>query len=249
MAIFFTIAVIGLIFLIIFQIAKASEYVQVLKGEERSRKDNNKVNGFFMIAFLIAGLIGVYLCDEALRGKTLLVQPAASEQGEKVDSMLWITLIITGIVFILTQIVLFWFSFKYQESDKRKAFYFPHNNRLEVLWTVVPAIALTVLVVIGLKNWFYFTSEPPKSALVVEVTGKQFSWIYRYPGKDNIFGKRYYKNIDESKSNYLGQLWDDEKNFDDIVATQTFYIIKDRPLSSLLIQGMLYMMLGYHISE
>ncbi len=89
MAIFFTIAVIGLIFLIIFQIAKASEYVQVLKGEKRSRKEQNKVNGFFMIAFLIAGLIGVYLCDEALRGKTLLVQPAsASEQGEQVDSML-----------------------------------------------------------------------------------------------------------------------------------------------------------------
>ena len=57
---YFVIAIIVLIFLIIFQIAKASEYVNVLKEEERSRKDNNKLNAFFMIAFLIAGLIVVY---------------------------------------------------------------------------------------------------------------------------------------------------------------------------------------------
>jgi cytochrome c oxidase subunit 2 len=56
---FFTIAVIILVFLIIFQIAKASEYVSVIKGEEKSRKEQNRVNGFFMVSFLIAGLIGV----------------------------------------------------------------------------------------------------------------------------------------------------------------------------------------------
>ncbi len=230
MATFFTTAVIVLIFLIIFQIAKASEYVQILRGEEKSRKDQNKVNGFFMIAFLIAGLIGVYLCDAGLRGKTLLVQDAASEQGERVDFMLNMTLIVTGVVFILTQVLLFYFAYRYQASDKRKAFYFPHNNRLEVIWTVIPAIALTALVVFGLRNWFYFTSEAPKNSLVVEVTGKQFNWIFRYPGRDDIFGKRYYKNIDDTKNNMLGQDWTDNKNFDDVVLTQTMYIIKDRPV-------------------
>ncbi len=229
---FFTIVVIILIYLIIFQIAKASEYVQVLKGEEKSRKEQNKVNGFFMLAFLIAGLIGVIWCNQALVGKTLNAYPAASEQGEKVDFMLNMTLIVTGIVFFITQILLFWFGFRYQASDKRKAFYFPHNNRLEVIWTVIPAIFLTALVVFGLKNWFAFTSEPPKekNPLLVEVTGKQFSWIFRYAGKDGIFGKKYYKNIDDSKSNSLGQDWTDDKNFDDVVANVTMYIVKDRPV-------------------
>ena len=54
MSMIFVIIVVILVFLIIFQIAKASEYVAVLKGEERARKENNKVNGFFMIAFLTA---------------------------------------------------------------------------------------------------------------------------------------------------------------------------------------------------
>ena len=68
---YLTVAVIVLVFVIIFQIAKASEYVAILKGEERSRKQTNKINGFLMISFLILGLIAVYFCNEALKGKIL----------------------------------------------------------------------------------------------------------------------------------------------------------------------------------
>ena len=208
MSVYFVIAVIVLVFLIIFQIAKASEYVGVLKGEDRARRENNKINGFFMIAFLVAGLIGVYWCNELLVGKTLLVQESASVQGEKVDSMLKLTLLITGIVFVFTQIILFWFCYKYQESETRKSFFFPHNNTMELIWTVVPAIALTVLVVIGLRNWFSFTDDAPKGAMEVEVTGKQFGWIYRYKGEDGVFGKKYYRMIDAA-NNSLGLNWRD----------------------------------------
>jgi len=230
MAMFFIVAVIILVFLIIFQAAKASEYVSVIKGEEKTRKDHNKVNGFFMIAFLLAGLIGVYLCNKALYPDTLLAHDSASVQGEKVDSMLWITLIITGAVFFITQCVLFYFNFRYQESDKRRAYFFTHNNKLELIWTVVPAIALTVLIVIGLRNWFSFTGPAPQNALQVEITGKQFAWLFRYPGNDKTFGKHYYKLIDDANSNSLGQDWNDSKNFDDVVVSQTMYAVKDKPV-------------------
>ena len=184
MTMYLIIAVITLVFLIIFQISKASEYVAILKGEEQHRKNTNKVNGFLMVSFLVMGLIGVYYCNSLLFPKTLLAHESASLQGEKVDSMLWLTLAITGITFIITQCLLFWFAYRYQEDDKRKVFYLPHNNTVEVLWTVVPAIVLAGLVIIGLRNWFYFTGDAPKNAMVVEVTGKQFGWIFRYPGKD-----------------------------------------------------------------
>jgi cytochrome c oxidase subunit 2 len=238
MSVFFIIVVIILVFLIIFQIAKASEYVAVLKGEERARKDNNKINAFFMIAFLIAGFIGVYWCNSLLVDKTLLVHESASVQGEKVDQMLHVTLIITGVVFVITQAALFWFSYKYQESDTRKALYFPHNNTMELIWTVVPAIALTVLVVIGLRNWFSFTSDAPKNSQVVEVTGKQFGWIFRYAGYDGVFGKKYYRMIDPA-NNSLGLNWrdssvinvkDDPSSHDDIVQEQTMYVVKGKPV-------------------
>ena len=114
-------------FLIVFQIAKASEYVSVLKGEKKSFEQNNRINAFLMVVFLVLGLIGVWLCNEALYPKTLLAQPAASEHGEKIDNMLWITLAITGLVFFITQILLFWFAYKYQYSEKRKAFYYQNE--------------------------------------------------------------------------------------------------------------------------
>lgn len=229
MTMFLTIAVIVLIFVVIFQIAKASEYVSVLKGEETSRKQNNKINGFMMVVFLVVGMIGVWYCNKLYFKKTLLAVDSGSVEGARVDSMLWITIAVTGIVFILTQAVLFWFAYKYQDSG-RKVFYFPHNNKLEVLWTIVPAIVLTVLVVIGLRNWFLFTGEPPAKAMVVEVTGKQFSWIFRYPGKDGAFGKKYYKNINDADNNQLGILWDDQLSHDDVVTSEKLVLVKGRPV-------------------
>lgn len=236
MSMFFIVAAVILVFVVIFQIAKASEYVGILKGEERSRKQNNKVNGFLMITFLVLGLIGVYYCNELLKGR--LLGESASVEGEKVDEMLYITIIITGIVFVITQILLFWFAFKYQEKENRKVYFLPHNNKLEVLWTVVPAIVLSILVVIGLRNWYIFTGDSPNNSLVVEVTGKQFGWIFRYPGKDQEFGKRYFRNIDDA-TNPLGLIWEDNpamnqkgdgKAIDDIVQNQTMYVVKGKPV-------------------
>ena len=229
MSLYLSIAIIALIFVVIFQIAKASEYVSILKGEENSRKQNNKINGFLMITFLVLGFIGVYVCNEYLFDKTLLAQPAASEQGEKLDQMIWITLVITGLVFIATQFLLFFFAYKYQESENRKAFFFTHSTKLELIWTAIPAITLTILVVFGLRNWFFFTGDAPKNAMVIEVTGKQFGWIFRYSGKDAVFGKKYYKNIDPA-TNSVGIIWDDKYAQDDILTEQTMYVVKGQPV-------------------
>lgn len=80
---FFLIAIVVLIFLVIFQISKASEYVSILKGEEKARKQSNKINGFLMIAFLIFGLIGVWWCNELFYPKTVLPYGSASSQGKR----------------------------------------------------------------------------------------------------------------------------------------------------------------------
>jgi len=150
-----------------------------------------------------------------------------------------ITTAVTGLVFIITQFLLFYFAWKYQAKEGKKAFYYPHNNKLELIWTAVPAIFLTVLVVFGLKFWFRITSDAPKGAMEVEIVGKQFGWIMRYPGKDNTFGKTYFRVISDEANNSLGQIWADNEqlklkadpaNFDDIVTTQTMYIVKGRPV-------------------
>jgi len=134
-------------------------------------------------------------------------------------------------VFVITQIILFWFAYKYQESDKRKAYFYPHNNKLEVLWTAVPAIVLTVMVGFGLYYWFRITGEAPANAMQIEVTGSQFKWEFRYPGKDKVLGKKYFKRIDEGANNPLGQLWEDSTNKDDIYITgEDLHLVVNKPV-------------------
>ena len=215
-------------FLVVFQIAKASEYVAILRGEKKTRTESNRINAFLLLAFLIVGLFGVWYCNETLKGRIL--GEAASNHGEKIDTMLYITIAITGIVFFITQILLFWFSYKYQEREDRKAFFYPHNNKFEVIWTVIPAITLTILVGFGLYYWFQITGEAPKDAMVVEVTGKQFNWEFRYPGKDGVLGKKYFKEVNEAKGNPLGQIWSDPANHDDIYVTGDMHAVVGKPI-------------------
>lgn len=224
----FIVAILALGFLITFQIAKASEYVAVLRGEEKARKQTNRINAFLLLAFLIIGLIGVYYCNQKLKGKILGVP--ASDHGILVDRMLYITLALTFVVFIITQVALFWFSYKYQESDTRKPYYYPHNNKLEMIWTVIPAIALTILVGFGIFYWFKITGDAPKNAMVVEVVGKQFGWEFRYPGRDGVLGKKYFKNVDPASGNPAGQIWEDPANHDDVFMEQEMHLVVNKPV-------------------
>lgn len=226
---FFLVAIGIMIFIIIFQISKASEYVNVLKGEEKSRRQNNKINAFMLISFLVLGMIGAWYCNELYYGKTLFPQGSGSVEGEEVDWMLRITILVTGIVFVATQVLLFWFSFKYQEKDGKKAFFFPHNTKLELIWTTIPAIFLTGLVVFGLKLWFKMTGEPPAGHQLVEITGHQFAWDMRYPGKDGVLGKKSYKLYNSPVGNTLGVDFEDDKSWDDIKTTQ-LHLVVNKPV-------------------
>jgi cytochrome c oxidase subunit 2 len=212
---FLTIALIVLVFVIIYQIAKASEYATILRGREKVERQTNRTIAWLFVFTFLLGMWGIYVCHTYLMEKMLPI--AASDHGERYDSMYRITTIITGIVFFVTQGLLFFFAFRYQSSEKKTSFFYPHNNKLELLWTTVPAIAMASLVAIGLRAWFNMTSEAPKDAQVVEIVGKQFNWIIRYPGKDGVLGKRDFRNINDA-NNVLGLDWNDKANKDDIIA-------------------------------
>lgn len=208
-------ALVVLVFIVVYQIAKASELATILRGDEKKVKGQvNRLMAWLMVAFFVLGMIGIYICHVDLMDKML--PESASVQGDHYDSMLFVTVVMTGIVFFVTQILLFYFVFRYQSTEHRKAFFYSHNNKLEILWTTVPALALVVLVVIGLKNWFTMTDIAPKDSLVVEIVGKQFNWLIRYPGPDGVFGKRDYRLTNDA-TNVLGLDWNDPASKDDII--------------------------------
>jgi len=79
-----------------------------------------------------------------------------------------------------------------------------------------------VLVVFGLRTWFKFTGDAPKDAIVVEVTGHQFGWEFRYPGADKVLGKKNFKLT--TGANSLGVDFDDQASKDDIHVGGTMHI-------------------------
>lgn len=225
---FITILLITLVFVIIYQIAKANEYSTIIRGEEKLKVQNNRIIAWLLVVFFVLGVYGLWYCNDILKDRLLPV--SASLEGVQYDSMFNVTLIVTGIVFFATQALLFWFAFRYQSTEKRTSFYFPHNNRLEILWTTVPAIAMAVLVAIGLKNWFNFTTPPGKDAQIVEVVGKQFNWLMRYPGHDGVLGKRNFRLINDA-NNILGLDWTDKDNKDDVIVQNgELHLIVNKPV-------------------
>jgi cytochrome c oxidase subunit 2 len=118
---------------------------------------------------------------------------AASLQGVETDWLLNVNFIIIIAVFFLTNFLLFFFSYKYVRKPGVKATYYSHNNKLELIWTIVPAVVLAVIIILGLKSWTDLTSGPSKDSEKVELFAYQFAWIARYGGEDNTLGKFDYK--------------------------------------------------------
>ncbi len=175
----------------------------------------NNIIGIICIIFLVVGLYGAYW-SLTVQGSMILPE-SASEHGNKIDFMFWTTTGITLFVFVITQILLFGFAFKYRGSDKRKGYYLPHNNTIEKIWTIIPAIVLTILVVFGFFTWRTVTNvDNNKGDINIDVTGHQFAWEIRYPGKDGKLGTVNYQLY--TANNILGVNFKDRNSFDDLKA-------------------------------
>ncbi|MGZ3928692.1 MAG: cytochrome c oxidase subunit II [Mucilaginibacter sp.] len=187
----------------------------------------NNIIAVICILFLVAGIYGAYW-SLTVQGEEILPE-SASEHGVKIDFMFWTTSAITLVVFFITQILLFGFAFKYRGSDKRRGYYYPHNNTIEKIWTVIPAIVLTVLVVFGFFTWRTTTNtQNVKGDLNIDITGHQFAFELRYPGKDGKLGNVNYTSF-YTASNPLGVDYKDRNSFDDL-KVDTLVIPVNRPI-------------------
>jgi len=206
---------------IVGKILRVFDLTQQIQGKQPINWNN--VMGVCCLIFLIAGAYGAYW-EFTVQGKMILPD-AASEHGGKWDQMFWTTTTLTMIVFVVTQILLFTFLFKYRYNKNRRGHFLPHNNTIEKVWTIAPAIVLTILVIFGFFTWQQITNnvdakgEP--ASINVDITGHQFAWELRYPGKDARLGATDYKLV--SGTNKLGINFKDKFSYDDLQA-DTMYL-------------------------
>lgn len=206
----------------IWQLTKIFDLTQIGDNAENSQVANdndNSVNGYLMFAFLVFIYLTTIYCVVKFGHFPLMSNPA-SEHGVEVDRLMWISMILIFFVQTVTQALLHYFAFKYRGKKGNTALYFADNNKLEAIWSIIPAITLAGLILYGLYAWtnIMFVDEETENPMVVEIYAKQFGWEVRYAGKDNVLGKanvRYIEGI-----NTLGVDLADPNAQDDIQASE-----------------------------
>lgn len=177
------------------QLARVYELTSRLRGkrEEDISPADNRMNGGLMWLFCIVYFAFFLWLLVAYKDKMLPL--AASAHGVETDWLMNFNWIILFIAFVPTNILLFYFAGKYTYDKNRRAFWQPHNNKLELIWTVVPAAVLAVIIIYGLNSWNRITAPASPDAVVVEIYAKQFDWTARYPGADGVMGATDFRLI------------------------------------------------------
>ncbi|MFZ9056222.1 MAG: cytochrome c oxidase subunit II [Flavobacteriia bacterium] len=221
MTLILTFTVLILVAISIWQITKIFELSQVNKENNQVATDaDNNYNGKLMFAFLLF-LYGLTLYSFWAWGDVLLPE-AASEHGSDYDNLMWISFAIIFFVQTITQALLHYFAYKYRGEKGKKALFYADNDRLEAIWTIIPVITLSGLILYGLYTWTDIMSPSQnEEALVVELYAQQFNWKARYAGSDGVLGDanvRFLQDFDGK--NLVGIDATDPNGLDDVVVQE-----------------------------
>lgn len=224
MTTFLILTVVVLLAVALWQLTKIFDLTQVGGGNvndtQIANDNDNKVNGYLMFAFL--GFIYLTTIFCLLNYSDLpLIGNSASEHGPQIDNLMVISLVLIFIVQTITQALLHYFAFKYRGRQGQKALYFADNNKLEFIWSIIPAIVLAGLILYGLYAWtniMFVDEKDEQDSIVIELYAQQFKWEARYAGADNVLGKanvRYIEGV-----NNLGVDLSDPNAQDDFTAPE-----------------------------
>lgn len=203
-------------------LVRVFELASSLKGtkpEVITEKDN-KLQARLMLLFLFAFF--AYVIWNLVEFAPRMLPVSGSEHGVEIDWLFNFNMIILFIVFTITHIILFYFAFKYYGRKGIKVTYLAHDNKLEMVWTVIPAIVLAVIIIFGLRSWNKITSDADPNSMIVELYAKQYDWTARYAGADNKLGDANYRLI--TSTNDLGMDATSEAGKDDIVVQNEIHI-------------------------
>ena len=219
--------VVFLIVVTLVQILRVSELLSEINNtdvNEITDEDNDTQGKLYLgMLFLFLG----FVVWQMISWDHLLLPGASSVHGEIIDGLMSFTMSVILVVFFILTPLLFFYAFKYRGKKTNTAYFYAHNNKLEIIWTVIPAIFLSGVIVYGLQTWNKAMNPDISNSKVIEVYSKQFDWTARYSGDDNQLGNANYKLV--QGRNKLGVDLTDENAEDDIVVREV-HLIKDEPV-------------------
>lgn len=142
------------------------------------------------------------------------VEEGASPNATEIAQLYDLIFVLAVVVFVGVESALIWMLVRYRARKGAVAAQIHGNTRLEVAWTVIPALVLIFLVIFTFiqlddiknpaasdidkngnptaSNVQYATTDqplPPSGTdyLRIKVDGQQYVWRYQYPGTDDVF--------------------------------------------------------------
>ncbi len=163
---------------------------------------------------------------------------AITDLARLLDQQLALTFVITGIIFVVSQLALGYAVVRFGRRRAEPARYFEKNNRWELLWTSAAAVLFLGLTLMGYSAWAEVRFDSARSnrdadALEIEVVAQQFVWNFRYPGADGRFGPSDPRLIDDSLGNPVGVDRDHADGADDLISARLMVPV-DREITLLL---------------
>ncbi|MBT4693484.1 MAG: cytochrome c oxidase subunit II [Planctomycetaceae bacterium] len=119
-----------------------------------------------------------------------------SQHGAVIDKLFMFIMYLTGVVFIATSFLLFWFMWKYDADKNTEPVKYLHGSHtLEIIWSIIPAATLLFIAIFQMDAWADARMKYPtdkatglKKPPLLLVTGRQFEWRLQYAGEDEIIG-------------------------------------------------------------
>jgi len=105
-----------------------------------------------------------------------------SDFAEAIDRLWNLTLYLGVGVAIITFVILGYILIRFRyRPDAPQPKQVHGNTTLEIAWTLIPAVLISIIAVPTVQTIFFTYRDAPEDALVVDVRGWQWWWEFRYP--------------------------------------------------------------------
>ncbi len=112
-------------------------------------------------------------------------QEPATPTMEKIHSLYYFMLAILTVIVVFVGGLIIYVLLRFNARANPVPTTTSHNVALEIFWTLIPVLLLTIIAVPTFKI-IYFANEVPEAELTLKVVGHQWYWSYQYPDNGDI---------------------------------------------------------------
>jgi cytochrome c oxidase subunit 2 len=137
-----------------------------------------------LVLLIVALGFGLVFADQPTDWQLDFQRPATPTM-EKIHSLYYFMLMILSVIVVFVFGLLAYTLVKFNEKANPVPSKVSHNVLIEVLWTAIPVILLTIIAIPTFKI-IYFANEVPEAEFTLKVVGHQWYWSYEYPDNGGV---------------------------------------------------------------